>query len=80
MHEWGIAYNLIEKIVDAAKKNDLSEVKRVNISLGKRLGITKEEFLFCLTTIAKDDPVKKCEFVIEENDSGLAGLESIEGE
>jgi len=81
MHEWGIASSILEKIVNAAKKNCLGAVTRVEIRLGRGLGIGKEEFLFCLKTITRDEEsFKRCTFDIEMVDSNLASIESIESD
>lgn len=80
MHEWGIANSIIKKIAAAAKENGLGKVKSARLNLGKKLGIGKEEFLYCLNTIIKNNPLEGCEFIVNEDNSSLVSLEFIEGD
>lgn len=81
MHEWGIALNIAQKIEEALKANKLARAARVEINLGKELGIKEEEFRFCIQTITKDEaPFKDTVFDIRMTDSKLASIEGIDGE
>lgn len=79
MHEWGIAQSIIEKIVAAAKENNLTTVSEAGVILGKHLGITKEEFLNCLQISAKEKHLENISFKLKEDDSHLASIEYVEG-
>lgn len=80
MHEWGIAQNIMGKIAAAAREHGLICVKQAKITLGRKLGIGKDEFLFCLKHSIEDKRLQTCEFIIEEDDSSLACLECVDGE
>lgn len=79
MHEWGIAQGIIDKIKTAARDNSIEKVSRAQIKLGRKLGISRDEFLFCLKSVSqKDELLEGCDFRVEEIDSKLASLEAIE--
>ncbi|MFA6216227.1 MAG: hydrogenase/urease maturation nickel metallochaperone HypA [Candidatus Omnitrophota bacterium] len=82
MHEWGIASNIIEKIKENALENGIAKVVAAEIKLGKSLHIGIDEFRDCLQVLAQKEAgsVHGCRFDIEEVDSKLATLASIEGE
>lgn len=81
MHEWGIALSIAQKVSEAAKGNGLKRIARVEINLGKGLGIKEEEFRFCIQTITKDEPeFNGCVFDVKLTDSKLASIENIDGE
>ena len=80
MHEWGIALNIIEKIKNTANINGIHKVTSAQIKLGRSLHIGVSEFRDCLVVLAKEENLEQCLFDIEEVDSKLASLESIEGE
>lgn len=80
MHEWGIAQAIVDRITAVVKENRLTRVKLVKLNLGKKLGIAKEELLFCIKTISNNKLLAECDFAINEDDSAAAGLEYIEGD
>ena len=81
MHEWGIAVNIMQKVEEAVKSNGLKKVVKVDINLGKGLGISREEFEFCLKTISKDEiEFQGCVFDIKITDAKLASIEGIDAE
>lgn len=81
MHEWGIAVNIMQKVEEAVKNNGMKKVLKVDINLGEGLGISREEFEFCLKTISKDEvEFKDCVFDIKMTDAKLASIEGIDAE
>jgi Zn finger protein HypA/HybF involved in hydrogenase expression len=78
MHEWHIASEIVGKIEKACTSQKAGKIREVKISLGEGLGITKEEFKFCLVTAVKEKPeFDNCNFDIELVKSSLASIDDI---
>jgi Zn finger protein HypA/HybF involved in hydrogenase expression len=79
MHEWGLADSVVKRIQSEALKNNIKEVKKAGVILGRAQGISKEEFIFCLNAKTKEHNLKDISFDIKEEDSSAVGVEYIEG-
>lgn len=78
MHEWHLAAEIVGKVRNACSKDGASRIKEVKISLGDGLGITSEEFRFCLAAAVKDKPeFSECNFKIDIVKSALASIDEI---
>jgi hydrogenase nickel incorporation protein HypA/HybF len=67
MHEMGIAMQIIE-IAVASIPSDLknSQVKKVNIKVGKLSAVVPDSLHFCFQIAAQDTPLREAELNIEE--------------
>jgi Zn finger protein HypA/HybF involved in hydrogenase expression len=78
MHEWHIAAEILGKVEKTCAKEHAGKIREVKISLGDGLGISKEAFLFCLSSAARDKPAfAGCNFNVELVQSSLASIDDI---
>lgn len=66
MHEMGIAQNIVEIAVEAAKKEGASKVTRINLIAGELRGIVPMQLTFCFGIVAKDTIAAGAYLDIEE--------------
>lgn len=55
MHEWALAESVVKTAIEAAKKENLSEITEINIQLGKLQQINEEIFKKAVDDIATMD-------------------------
>jgi hydrogenase nickel incorporation protein HypA/HybF len=65
MHEIRIAEDLSAIVLDAAKKNNLTKVTRVNISFGQLVQIVPDIFRFAFSETVKNSVAEGAEVSIE---------------
>lgn len=78
MHEIHAVKNIIKIIKEKAKENNISKVTKVNVSLGKLSGISKEDFTYWFNELSKDTPAGSAEIEFKETLEPNVYLESIE--
>ncbi len=54
MHEMGIAQNILEIALDAAKKEGATRITRINMVVGELRGIVPLQLTFCFSIVAQD--------------------------
>ncbi len=74
MHEWALAESVLFSVMDISKKEGISKVKEITISLGELQQIDREVFRLALKDIMKN---KKVDFDIKiEVDKSLLSCRS----
>jgi len=66
MHEMGIAQNILEISVEAARKEGASKVIRINLIAGELRGIVPMQLTFCFGIVAKDTMADGAYLDVEE--------------
>jgi len=54
MHEMGIAQNILDIAVAAARKEGASKITRINLVAGELRGIEPMQLTFCFAVVARD--------------------------
>ncbi|MCD5409559.1 MAG: hydrogenase maturation nickel metallochaperone HypA [Methanocellales archaeon] len=54
MHEYGVAMEVYEAVMDVASKNDATRVISIDLELGELAHINSEQLCFCFEIIAKE--------------------------
>jgi hydrogenase nickel incorporation protein HypA/HybF len=68
MHEYTIAYDLYVTSRKAALEHHATQVKKVNVEVGKMAMVNPEQVIFLFDTIKEDDPLFK-KAVLECNET-----------
>ena len=66
MHEMGIAQNILEIAIDAARKEGASKITRINVAAGELRGIVPLQLTFCFGIVAKDTMASGAYLDVEE--------------
>lgn len=80
MHEWGLVEDLVKKILETAKKNNLKSVAKIFLSLGKDDHITEDSLQFIFDNLSRDTILQNAKLEIKQISGKGIILESIEGE
>jgi hydrogenase nickel incorporation protein HypA/HybF len=54
MHEMALAQNILDIVLDAARRHGAHRVRRISIRAGRLRGIIPEQLQFCFGFVAKD--------------------------
>lgn len=66
MHELSIAVNVVDTVVDYAKKNDASKVHFIELDIGQLSGVVIDALEFAMTEAVKDSMCENAEVKINE--------------
>lgn len=66
MHEWGITQDLIDELIKQAKSNNIKQVTKVEIALGKKSDISALSLKTCFKALANDEILKNCKLNIKK--------------
>ncbi len=66
MHELGIVYNIVERVLKVVKDNDLSCVKTIVLEVGERSGVVPKYLHACYPAAVDGTILQETNLVIEE--------------
>lgn len=66
MHELSMAQAIVDTVLDAAEKNDATEVVEVTIEVGKLTMLNPEQLKFLLDVIVEETLLENAEIIIED--------------
>ena len=66
MHELSMAQAIVDTVIDAAQKNNATEVVEVTIEVGMLTMLNPEQLKFLLDVIVEDTILKNAEIIIED--------------
>lgn len=69
MHEYSIATQIVEIVLQEAAKHNVNKVLEVHIVIGKLTFLGKEQIKFCYETLAKNSILEESKLYIEERDA-----------
>jgi hydrogenase nickel incorporation protein HypA/HybF len=69
MHEVSIMENTIKIVLEKAKENNLKNISKITIKIGKLSGVMSDALLFAFHSISKGTIVEGAEFLIEKVDA-----------
>lgn len=78
MHEIHIIKNIIAVIKEKAKENNISKITKINVTLGRLSGISKEDFIYWFKELSKGTPADGSKISFKETMDPNVFLESIE--
>ena len=65
MHEVSIAMGIMDIILEEAKKEEASLIKKVNLQIGEKAGVVIDALRFAIDTIVQNTLAEKAEWNIE---------------
>ncbi len=68
MHEYSIALQLVNNLLQEAEKHNANKVLEVHIVIGKLTFLGKEQIKFCYETLARGSILENSQLYIEERD------------
>jgi len=66
MHEYSIMSQLVQAVLDEAKKNNLKTVAKVKLEVGDLTFLGEEQLKFCYQVLSKDNILNGSELIIEK--------------
>ena len=66
MHEMGIAQNILDIALNAAKQEGATKISRINLLAGELRGIVQMQLSFCFSIVARDSIASGAYLNIEE--------------
>lgn len=64
MHEMSIAQNIIEIVDEISKENQVKNVRKVIVKIGKLVAVVPDSLQFCYDTLTKGSPLENSELEI----------------
>ncbi len=65
MHEFSIACEIFDQVIDTAKANRATEVKKVILQMGRLAHTNPEQLSFCFNVLAEGSIAENADFVVE---------------
>src|SRR5262245_50691238 len=65
MHEFSIATDIVESVLEFARKHQADDVLRVRLQIGEMTGIDSEQLKLCYGAIIKESPIETSHLEIE---------------
>ncbi|RXA20876.1 hydrogenase maturation nickel metallochaperone HypA [Methanosarcina sp. MSH10X1] len=65
MHEFSIACEIFDQVINTAKANRATEVKKVTLQMGRLAHTNPEQLSFCFNTLAEGSIAENADFVVE---------------
>lgn len=68
MHEFSMATQIVENVLEEAKRNDAKKVAEVHLVIGKMTFLGVDQIRFSYGVLVKDSIMKDSKLIIEEQD------------
>ena len=65
MHEMSIAQNIIEIVEEISKENQVKQVKKVIVKIGKLVAVVPDSLQFCYEVLTKESDLENSQLVID---------------
>ncbi len=66
MHEYSLAMDMMEAILQAAEENNAKKVNSVTISVGMLAHVSPVQLEFCLNSLAQGTPAENASYIFEQ--------------
>lgn len=66
MHEYSLACDIIEHIIEIAHNNNAKSINSITIGIGKLTHVNSDQILFCLEELIKNTIAEKADIIFED--------------